>query len=61
MSRSLPYQLADYTTVFGNDHFRHYLVGEYQDVVIECGVTASANRFTKQLSDSGRHAPDNYW
>ncbi|WP_054694608.1 MBL fold metallo-hydrolase [Desulfosarcina cetonica] len=58
MSRLLPYQLADNTTVFGNDHFRHYLVGEYQDVMIECGVTASAKHFVSQLTDSGRHAPD---
>ena len=58
MNRSLPYQLADHTTVFGNDHFRHYLVGEYQDVLIECGVTTSAGLFAKQLSDTGRNAPD---
>lgn len=58
MSRSLPYQLADNTTVYGNDHFRHYLVGEYQDVMIECGVTASVKHFVKQLNDSGRHGPD---
>ena len=58
MSRSLPYQLADNTTVFGNDHFRHYLVGEYQDILIECGVTASANQFARQLSDASRYLPD---
>jgi 2-aminobenzoylacetyl-CoA thioesterase len=58
MSKTLPYQLADNTTVFGNDHFRHYLIGEYQDVMIECGVTASAKQFVKQLADSGRHAPE---
>jgi glyoxylase-like metal-dependent hydrolase (beta-lactamase superfamily II) len=58
MIRSLPYRLADHTTVFGNDHFRHFLVGEYQDVLIECGVTASATLFAKQLADPGRYAPD---
>ena len=58
MNRSLPYQLADDTIVFGNDHFKHYLVGGYQDVMIECGVTASAKHFVRQLTDSGRHAPD---
>ncbi|WP_319405421.1 MBL fold metallo-hydrolase [uncultured Desulfosarcina sp.] len=59
MSRSWPEQLTDHVTVFGNGHFRHYLVGEYQEVLIECGVTASARHFVKQLSDSGRPAPDN--
>jgi len=58
MKRSWPEQLTDYVTVFGNDHFRHYLVGEYQDILIECGVSASANYFAKQLSDSDRSAPD---
>jgi len=58
MNSFLPYKLADDTTVFGNDHLRHYLVGEYQDMLIECGVTASANQFARQLSDAGRYAPD---
>ncbi len=58
MNKSWPEQLTEHVTVFGSGHFRHYLVGEYQDVLIECGVTASANHFAKQLSDSGRHAPD---
>jgi glyoxylase-like metal-dependent hydrolase (beta-lactamase superfamily II) len=59
MSSSWPYQLADNTTVFGNDHFRHYVVGEYQDVMVECGVTSSAKHFVRQLTDSGRPAPGN--
>lgn len=58
MNRYWPEQLTDHVTVFGSGHFRHYLVGEYQDVLVECGVTASANHFAKQLSDSGLHAPD---
>ena len=58
MSMTLPHQLADATTVFGNDHFRHYLIGEHQDVMIECGVTTSAKHFVKQLTDCGRQAPD---
>lgn len=58
MSNALPYPLTDHTTVFGNDHFKYFLVGKYQDLLIECGVTASARLFVKQLADSGRHAPD---
>ncbi|MGD9878414.1 MBL fold metallo-hydrolase [Desulfococcus sp.] len=58
MNRSWPIQLTDHVTVFGNEDFRHYLVGEYQDMLIECGVTASAARFAEQLSDAGRDAPD---
>ena len=58
MGRSLPCQLAANTIVFGNEHFRHYLVGENQDVMVECGVSVSANQFVKQLSDTGRHAPE---
>lgn len=58
MNNSLPYRPADHTVVFGNEHFRHYLVGGHQDVLIECGVTASANQLAAQLSDAGGHAPD---
>lgn len=58
MNRSWPEKLTNHVTVFGNGHFRHYLAGEYQDVLIECGVTASARHFAKQVSDSGRPAPD---
>lgn len=58
MSKSLPHQLADNTTVFGNDHFRHYLIGEYRDVMIECGVTASAKQFVKQMTYSDQQSPD---
>ena len=58
MNRSWPEQLTDHVTVFGNDHFRHYLVGECQDILIECGVTASAKDVVKQLSNSDRHVPE---
>ncbi|WP_167527744.1 MBL fold metallo-hydrolase [Desulfosarcina alkanivorans] len=58
MNRSFPEQLTDHVTVFGNDHFRHYLVGEYQEVLIECGVTSSVRDFAEQLSDSARQGPE---
>lgn len=58
MNSTLPYSAARRTTVFGNGHFRHYLVGEHQDLLIECGVTASADQVARQLSAAGRHAPD---
>ncbi|MDL2321605.1 MBL fold metallo-hydrolase [Desulfosarcina sp. OttesenSCG-928-B08] len=58
MSNAFPYKLADHTLVLGNDHFRHFLVGEDQDLMIECGVTASARLFVKQLADAGGHGPD---
>ena len=58
MNNSLPYNVADHTKVYGNKHFRHYLVGKNHDLLIECGVTASANQFIKQLVDSRIGAPD---
>ncbi len=58
MNRSCPEQLTNHVTVFGDDHFRHYLVGEYQDALIECGATASANYFAKKLAQSGQYVPD---
>ncbi|MDL2270079.1 MBL fold metallo-hydrolase [Desulfosarcina sp. OttesenSCG-928-A07] len=58
MTTSSPRQLADHTTVLGTDHFRHFLVGEHQDVMIECGVTESARHVVKQMADSGGHGPD---
>ena len=58
MNRYWPEQLTDHVSVFGNDHIRHYMVGEYQNVLIECGVAASARQLAKQLSDSDRPGPD---
>ena len=58
MNRLWPEQLTDHVAVFGNTHFRHYMVGEYQNVLIECGVTASARQFAKQLSDADRPGPE---
>ncbi len=58
MNRFWSEQLTDHVAVFGNDHFRHYMVGEYQDVLIECGVTVSARQFAQQLSDADRPGPE---
>jgi glyoxylase-like metal-dependent hydrolase (beta-lactamase superfamily II) len=58
MHTSYPKQLSDHVTAFGNDHIRHYLVGKDRGVLVECGVTASANQFARQLAHAGRRAPD---
>lgn len=58
MNTPLPHSLTDHVTVFGNDHFRHFLVGKNQDLLIECGVTASARLFARKLADSHLSAPE---
>ena len=58
MGSTAPEQLTDPVFVFGNDDFRHYRVGSHGDVLVECGVTASARYFAVQLHDTGRPAPD---
>ncbi len=49
-------RLTEDVAVFGNEHFRHYLVGEKPGVAVECGVSASADEFVGQLSRNRRDA-----
>jgi len=58
MDSALPEQLTDHVSVFGNEDFRHYLVGSNGAVLVECGVTASVRQFIAQLDGMDGPAPE---